>query len=119
MSKKIFFIITFCLLINILSFAQLKSVYDSKYKKFNIGFKIEVPASQKIKVVIYNQDSSFCKVLIDSNFSKNKSVVFLFDKCIESEKHNFTDDFVIPIPNVVSGLYYIEMYIKEKFFITK
>lgn len=58
--------------------AQFKSILDSKYKKFNIGFKVQVPVNQKIQIAFYNQDSSFNKILLDTSFQKKQTVIFLF-----------------------------------------
>lgn len=119
MFKIIILTIYFCILFSNASFAQFKSLLDSKYKKFNIGFKLEIPANQKIQIAFYNQDSSYNKILLDTNFRTKQKVIFLFSSVKDSEKNNYSKYFIITIPEVNSGIYFIEMNIKEKFFITK
>ena len=119
MLKLIGFLALFFLLYTTTSNAQFKSILDSKYKKFNIGFKVQVPANQKIQIAFYNQDSSFKKILLDTSFQKKQKVIFLFNEIFESEKQNYSKHYIVPIPNVNSGVYYLEMIVKEKFLITK
>ena len=98
---------------------QIESVFDSHYKKFNIGFKIEINANQIIKIKILNEDSSICNILIDSTFRKKQKIVFLFDNYIESEKSNFLNYLIIPISYIESGIYFLDIFIREKFVLTK
>jgi len=101
------------------SFAQFKPIYDSKYKKFNIGFKLEIPANQQIQIAFYNQDTSFNTILLDTTFKKKQKVIMLFSEDIDSEKSNYLKYFIISIPKVKSGIYYMQMKIRQKFLLTK
>ena len=119
MSKVIVLIFCLCILSTGTSFAQFKPLYDSKYKKFNVGYKLEIPANQQIQISFYNKDSSFNTVLLDTTFKKKQKVIMLFSENIDSEKNNYFKYFIITIPKVNSGIYYMQMIIREKFLLTK
>ena len=120
MKYKVLGLLTcFCIISTGTSVAQFKSLYDSKYKKFNIGYELDIPANQQIQIILYNQDSSFQTSLLDTTFKKNQKVIMIFRDLIDSEKENFIDYFIITIPKVNSGIYYMQMIIREKFLLTK
>ncbi len=119
MFKVLGLISCFCIFSTCTSYAQFKSLLDSKYKKFNIGFELEIPANQQIQIAFYNQDSSFNTILLDTTFEKNQKVIMLFRELIDSEKNNYIDYFIITIPKANSGIYYMQMIIREKFLLTK
>ncbi len=119
MFKVLGLIFCFCIVSTSSSFAQFKSLYDSKYKKFNVGFKLEIPPNQQVQISFYNKDSSFSAILLDTTFQKKQKVIMLFSENMDSEKNNYSKYFIIAIPKVNSGIYYMQLIVREKFLLTK
>ena len=107
-----------------ISFAQIKTVRDSKSDRFNIGFMISVEPETETRVIITKEDSTVGIVLFDDSLKEREDIVFLFQSVWEEEKANFANDKVISIPLEASGFYNLyliakEDTTKEKFMLTK
>jgi len=118
---KSLFAFTFVLinLINISnSNAQVKTILDSKYHKYSIGFIIQIYANTQSEISICSEDSLLKVILFDSTVSKTQELVFIFkgeQSDFEREKKNYPDNKVYPIPLDKSGIYYINVNYRQKF----
>jgi hypothetical protein len=119
-SKFIIFLVCgISLLYSLKSESQIKSLLDSDLTKFNVGFDILIPASQNVKITIYNEDKSVEHVLFDSTLKQTDNLIFIFSDMFEKEKNNYDNNKLYKIPINASGVYYIEYYLIENFVLVK
>lgn len=116
-------IIILIILINLInysaSYAQIKSIYDFKYNKFNIGFKISVDPGIETKIFVCSEDSLTNKILFDSTLSEMQDLIFIFQTVLDREKIFYPNNKVYPIPIDKTGIYYINIICSQKFVLTK
>ncbi len=98
--------------------SQVKAIYDSEFNKFSIGYKINIYSGQNYVINLYRNDSLVYNIDIDSVKSDNYAVLILSEN-YEKEKLKYSDNIFIPIPNLKSGIYYLEVCTKQKFLLTK
>lgn len=120
MKKTIYLSLIIISIINISnSFCQIKSIYDSKYNIFNIGFKITITPNLKTKIIVHNEDSTISETLFDSTLSDIEDIIFIFQNSFDMEKLNYPNNKVIPIPIDKIGIYIISVTYKQKFLLIK
>jgi len=108
----IFFLIT-------TSCSQIKSISDSEFNRFIIGFDITIYPNQRTQVVIYDQDTVIKCILLDTVVSKQENVVLINGNVYEKEKINYPNKIVIRDPVEKSGIYFLGVNVKEKFVLIK
>jgi hypothetical protein len=117
MMKKliILFLILFNLGIYSLCHTQIKSILDSKYNRFSIGFKVEVYPNTNAIITIFSEDSLNNILLFDSTVSETQELIFIFKSTYEKEKVYYPNNKVYPIPLDKPGIYYINVIYRKKF----
>lgn len=117
---KSLFAIAF-VLTNLINFsssnAQVKTILDSKYHKYFIGFTIPIYANTQSEISICGEDSVLKVILFDSDVSQTEELVFILkgeQSNFEQEKTNYPENKVYPIPIDKSGIYYINVIYRQK-----
>jgi hypothetical protein len=119
MKKVIFLGVLFLIISNCESNAQIKSISDKENVHF-IGSRVTVYAKEKTTIRILNKDESVNQIVFDSTLNETKDVlIFFLKKEVEDLKLDYPNDIVLVVDLEGSGLYYIEVTNKQKFFYIK
>lgn len=118
MKLKFIFVLCLISLSTVLEcYAQSSLIYDSKFNKFSIGFKVHAYANTNVEVSIISFDSLTKIILFDSTVSEKQDLIFLNEgENFDSEKLNYIGSIVIPIPMTFeSGVYFLNISYRSKF----
>jgi hypothetical protein len=101
--------------------AQVQTILDSKYQRFFVGFKIQINAGYKTKVLLISEDSLEKKVVLyDSVVSESQEIIFLQSgDSYEGEKAKYPNNNVCAIPILESGVYFLKVEYQKRVILIK
>lgn len=114
MHKK-FIIILFFIISNTNGFCQLKTLMDCKYNSFSVGYTYNMKANEYTKICIEDTSNNIIQILLDTTIKKDDEYFFIFKEFYENEKVNYLSKNIKIINIDVTGIYYINYYVKQKF----